>query len=382
MKTVYLDNAATSFPKPPEVLQAVSLYMSEIGCNVNRGGYHTAYDAAGTVLETRQRLCTLFHFSDPRNVIFTANITMSMNMLLKGYLHPGDHVLCSSVEHNAVIRPLAQLRAQGVAFDRVPCDKDGRLLVEQIEPMLRPETKAFVLTHASNVFGTIQPLAQVGEICHAHGIAFIVDSAQTAGTEPVDMEAMKIDALAFTGHKGLLGPQGTGGFLVRDDFAEKLTPLLSGGTGSFSDLEDMPALLPDRFEAGTANLPGIFGLHAALGWLETHGIHSLKETEQRHMERFLAPLRGDQRIHILADIPEKTAVASLDFPNHDNAEIAYRLDSEYGIMTRCGLHCGPDAHKTLGTFPQGTVRFSFGPFLTEKEIDYASNALLEILNGR
>lgn len=379
MNRVYLDNAATSFPKPPEVVEAVSFYMSQVGCNVNRGGYLAAYDAAGTVLETRQRLCALFGFQEPRNVIFCANVTTALNMLLKGYLHPGDHALCSSVEHNAVIRPLGQLRSQGVAFDRVPCDKDGRLLTGQIESMLRPNTRAMVLTHASNVCGTLQPLEKAGEICHAHGIPLIVDCAQTGGTEHIDMAAMHIDALAFTGHKGLMGPQGIGGFLVTDAFAQKMTPLLSGGTGSFSDLEDMPALLPDRFEAGTPNLPGIYGLHAALGWLEQQGVEHLRALQHQRMERFLTPLRGDGRIRILADIPDKTAVASLDFPKGDNAEIAFRLDSEFGVMTRCGLQCGPDSHRTIGTYPQGTVRFSFGPFLTEADVDYASEAVLKIL---
>lgn len=379
MTKVYLDNAATSFPKPPEVVEAVSFYMSQVGCNVNRGGYHAAYDAAGTVLETRQRLCGLFGFSQPRNVIFTANVTAALNMLLKGYLHPGDHALCSSVEHNAVIRPLAQLEKQGVAFDRVPCDGDGRLMTDRIEAMLRPNTRVMVLTHASNVCGTIQPVAEAGEICHAHGIPLIVDCAQTGGTEPIDMKAMHIDALAFTGHKGLMGPQGIGGFLVTDEFAQGMTPLLAGGTGSFSDLEDMPGLLPDRFEAGTPNLPGIYGLHAALGWLEQQGIDKLRCLQHEAMERFLAPLRGDSRIRILADIPDKTAVASLDFPGGDNAEVSFRLDSEFGIMTRCGLHCGPDSHRTLGTYPQGTVRFSFGPFLTREDVDYASEAILKIL---
>lgn len=380
MKRVYLDNAATSFPKPPEVVDAVSFYMNQVGCNVNRGGYLAAYDAAGTVLDTRQRLCKLFGFAQPRNVVFTANVTAALNMLLKGFLRPGDHILCSSVEHNAVIRPLAQLRGTGVEFDRIPCDKDGRLLVDRIAPMMKENTKAIVLTHASNVCGTIQPMAQAGEICRRHGVAFIVDCAQTGGTEPIDMEAMGIDALAFTGHKGLMGPQGIGGFLVTEAFAKKLTPLLSGGTGSFSDWEDMPELLPDRFEAGTPNLPGIYGLNAALKWLEEQGVDEIRAIQHKRMERFLAPLREDGRIRILADIPDKTAVASLDFPERDNAEIAYRLDSAYGIMTRCGLHCGPDSHRTLGTYPQGTVRFSFGPFLTGEEMDYAANAVLDILN--
>lgn len=380
MKRVYLDNAATSYPKPREVVEAVSFYMTEVGCNVNRGGYGSAYSAAGTVLETREQLCALFGFSQVRNVIFTANVTMSINMLLQGFLHPGDHVLCSGMEHNAVIRPLAALRASGVSFERVACDSDGRMLLETLPSMLKSNTKAVVVSHASNVFGTLQPLEKIGAFCKENGLAFIVDCAQTGGTEPIDMQAMCIDALAFTGHKGLMGPQGIGGFLVQDSFAQRMTPVICGGTGSASHLEEMPELLPDRFEAGTPNLPGIYGLHAALNWLRENDMAAQRALQHARMESFLRPLRGDARIRILADIPDKTAVVSLDFPQHDNAEISFLLDSEYGIMTRCGLHCSPDSHKTMGTYPSGTVRFSFGPFLTEEDVLYAADAILAVVS--
>lgn len=383
MQKVYFDHAATSFPKPPEVVSAMVAYMERVGSNVGRGGYASAYEAAGTVLAARERLCALLGGPDPRNVIFTLNVTEALNMILKGFLCPGDHVLVSAVEHNAVMRPLVQLSQTGVAFDRIPCDGEGALCLDALDGLVRPSTRAVVLTHASNVAGTIQPVAQVGAFCRAHGLRFIVDCAQTAGMEPVDMGPMGIDALAFTGHKGLLGPQGTGGFLVTDAFEKELDPLISGGTGSFSHLETVPALLPDRFEAGTLNLPGIYGLHAALGFLEKTGIDVIRARERALTARFLAAVAEDGRIRVAGPrtAEGRTAVVSLDFPGRDNAEIAFRLDSEYGVMTRCGLHCAPNAHRTLGTYPQGTVRFSFGYGNTEEEIDYASDAIGRILNG-
>ena len=305
-------------------------------------------------------------------------------MLLKGLLRPGDHVLVSAMEHNAVMRPLVQLAQQGVSFDRIPANRDGQLPDSSLESclssLLRPQTRAVIMAHASNVCGTILPIERVGAFCRAHGLFFIVDCAQTGGVESIDMEAMHIDALAFTGHKGLLGPQGIGGFLAHDALAAQMEPLLSGGTGSFSDLETVPELLPDRFEPGTPNLPGIFGLHAALQYLEQTGMDMIREREQALTQRFIERLHGDKRIRIAAEsTARRVAVVSLDFIGADNAEIAFRLDSEYGVMTRCGLHCAPNAHKVLGTFPQGTVRFSFGHFNSEEQVDYTADAVLNIL---
>lgn len=383
MEKVYFDHAATSYPKPPEVVRAMVEYMEQVGSNVNRGGYASAYEAAGTVLAARERLCALLGGPDPRNVVFTLNVTEALNLILKGFLRPGDHVLVSAMEHNAVMRPLVQLTRTGVAFDRIPCDGQGALQLDALKGLVRPNTRAVVMTHASNVSGTILPVAQVGAFCRARGLRFVVDCAQTAGVEPLDMAAMGIDALAFTGHKGLLGPQGTGGFLITDAFAAELTPLIAGGTGSFSHLETMPELLPDRFEAGTLNLPGVYGLHAALGFLERTGIDNIRAKERALTARFLAAVSGDGRIRVVGpmEAQRRTAVVSLDFPGRDNAEIAFLLDSEYGVMTRCGLHCAPNAHRTLGTYPQGTVRFSFGYGSTEEEIDYAVEAIGRILNG-
>ena len=377
-----MDHAATSFPKPPEVGKRMLYYVEQVGCNVNRGGYAGAYSAAETVLDTRERICALFHFSKPQNVIFTPSVTASLNILLKGFLRPGDHVLTSSMEHNAVMRPLVQLQACGVSFDRIPSSQTGELDFDAIVPLVRPNTRAIVMTHASNVCGTILPIAKVGAFCKEHGLLFLVDCAQTGGTEPINMQEMRIDALAFTGHKGLLGPQGIGGFLVTDALVAQMVPLIVGGTGSFSHLETVPELLPDRFEAGTPNLPGIYGLNAALHDLEQTGIEAIRRKETALTARFLARMRGrdDVRIAGTCDAAKQTAVVSLDFPGRDNAEIAFELDSRYGIMTRCGLHCAPNAHKTLGTFPQGTVRFSFGYTNTMEEIDYAADSIEAILS--
>ena len=278
MNPIYLDNAGTSFPKAPGTAEAVFSFMTQGGGNISRGAYRKAYAAADMVYETRCLIAELFHGEDPRQVVFTKNVTESLNLVLKGYLKPGDHVLTSSVEHNAVMRPLKQI---GVAFTRVPCTETGELKTEELERSLRPETKAVVMTHASNVCGTILPFEAVGRFCSTHGLKFFADCAQTAGSVPVDMEAMNIDALCFTGHKGLLGPQGIGGVVLRKGLEQEIAPLVSGGTGSISHREEMPEFLPDRFEAGTLNLPGIAGLRAALLWLKERGISANRAHEDR-----------------------------------------------------------------------------------------------------
>ncbi len=379
MQKIYLDNASTTFPKAPGVVRQMQFFMEEVGCNINRGGYGKAYGASETVLDTREKLCSLFHFEESRNVIFTMNITTALNELCKGLLRPGDHALVSAMEHNAVMRPLVQLAAHGVEFDRIPCSRQGELLLEQLEPMIKPNTRAVFLTHASNVCGTLMPLKQVGALCRQHGLFFIVDSAQTAGIFPIDMQEMQIDALAFTGHKGLLGPQGIGGFLVSDRLAAELEPLIVGGTGSFSHLETTPELLPDKFEAGTQNLPGIYGLNAALQYLQHHGIDAIRQTELSLAARLSSSLACCGKLRIAGVEGEKAPIVSVDFTDRDNAEIAYLLDSKCGIMTRCGLHCAPNAHKTLGTYPQGTVRFSISHFNTVEEIDETADCVRKIL---
>lgn len=385
MKRVYLDNGSTSYPKAPGVGKAVCDFIENVGTNVNRGGYQAAYAAEDVIIETREKLCKLFHFDKIKNVIFTPSITYSLNYIIKGFLRPGDHVLVSAMEHNAVMRPLNQMVDQGVSFDRIPCDREGKMQVDTIEGMIRPNTKAIIMLHASNVSGTLMPLEAVGEICQKHGLVFVVDAAQTAGSFPIDMKRQHIDVLAFTGHKSLLGPQGIGGFLVSDEVASQMIPLVSGGTGSISDQEIQPDFLPDKFESGTQNIPGIYGLHAALSYLEQTGIETIHAHEMALCKDFIDKVDalGNPKIHLAGtrDLSMRGPVVSLDFEGYDNAEISFRLDNEYGISTRCGMHCAPNAHKTLGTYPQGTVRFAFGYANTTEDVDWAVKAICEILQN-
>ena len=386
MEKIYLDNASTTFPKPEQVPQAVYRYMTEAGSNINRGCYDSAYDVEELVFETRQMLAELFHGGDCKNVVFTKNVTESLNVILKGFLKPGDHVLVSAMEHNAMMRPIRQLEKQGVAFDRIPCDEQGNLKLELLESLVRPNTRAIAMMHASNVCGTVFPIEQVGRFCQTHGLKFIVDCAQTAGVLPIDMEAMHIDALAFTGHKGLLGPQGIGGFILKEDMIALIDPLLSGGTGSISHTEEIPDFMPDRFEPGTMNLPGIMGLHAGLQWLAETGIDRVRGHELALTDYFLKglePLEQQGLIRILGrrDCESRTGVVSIQTLTRELSQAAFELDAEYGIMTRVGLHCAPSAHETLETFPTGTIRFSFGWFNTKEEADSAIHALEGICNG-
>lgn len=386
MEGIYLDHAATSFPKPIEVSQAVYRYMTENGCNISRGGYNRAYALEEIVLETRERLCTLFRGDDCRNVVFTRNVTEGLNLLIKGYLKTGDHVLVSSMEHNAVMRPLAQLKDLGISFTRIPCTDDGALILSEMEACLQKNTKAVIMTHASNACGTMMPLAEVGAFCKEHHLKFFVDSAQTAGVFPIDMKSMSISAVAFTGHKGLLGPQGIGGVVFQSGLEREIDPLIAGGTGSISHTEEIPQFMPDRFEAGTPNLPGIVGLHAALGWIEQTGMENIRMHERALTARFLKGMevlaaRGNIRIIGKRHCENRTGVVSVQTTHMDIAQAAYLLDHQYGIMTRVGLHCAPSAHKTLGTYPTGTIRFSFGFTNTDQDVDAALCALEEIAYG-
>ncbi len=386
MNRIYLDQASTSFPKAPGVAQAMMDYLTMNGVNVNRGCYSSAYSAEEVIYETRQLLAELFHFSKCKNVIFTPNVTTSLNFILKGFLKPGDHILVSAMEHNAVMRPVVQLASSGISFDRIPCRTDGSMILEKVEELIRPETKAIVTLHASNVCGTRMPLDALGEICQRHQLYFVVDSAQTAGIVPINMDKMHIDALAFTGHKGLRGPQGTGGFLVSQELAEQMEPLISGGTGSVSHTEEIPDFMPDRFESGTPNLPGIYGLHEALLYLKTHSLQAINEKELSLTGYFLEQLQAlddtGRHIRIIGkkDLTNRNAVVSIQTPEIDMSQVAWQLDNEYGVMTRVGLHCAPNAHKTLGTYPAGTIRFSFGPENTKNELDFAIQGLKKILD--
>lgn len=383
MDYIYLDNASTSFPKAPNVASAMADYITNRGININRGSYALAYDVEDIIYTTRQRLNTLFNGHDPSHVIFTQNVTMSLNMVIKGLLKSGDHVLVSSMEHNAVMRPLTQLLDKGITFDTIPCDSTGFIQMDSIEPLIRPNTVALIINHASNVCGTIQPLESIGPICKAHNLQFIVDAAQTAGVIPIDVKACHIDALCFTGHKGLLGPQGIGGIILTKEMAQNLTPLIAGGTGSFSHLETMPTHMPDAFEAGTLNLPGIIGLNEGLSYIESQGMENIHNHELALTQAFLEGLQSIDVVNIVGkqDIQDRTAVVSITIDSMDPASIAYELESTYHIMTRVGLHCAPRAHQTLGTYPEGTVRFSFGYANTHEDVVSALSALHRILKN-
>ena len=383
MDYIYLDNASTSFPKAPTVATAMSDYITNRGININRGSYALAYDVEDIIYTTRQRLNTLFNGHDPSHVIFTQNVTMSLNMVIKGILKAGDHVLVSSMEHNAVMRPLTQLLDKGIAFDIIPCDKTGSIQLESMDSLIRPNTVAMIINHASNVCGTIQPLESIGPICKAHNLQFIVDAAQTAGVIPIDVKAYHIDALCFTGHKGLLGPQGIGGIILTKEMAQTLIPLIAGGTGSFSHLETMPTHMPDAFEAGTLNLPGIIGLNEGLAYIESQGMENIHNHELALTQSFLEGLQSIDGINIVGkqNIQDRTAVVSITIDGMDPASIAYELESNYHIMTRVGLHCAPRAHQTLETYPEGTVRFSFGYANTHKDVETALSALHRIVKN-
>lgn len=384
MKKIYFDHAATTFPKPDTVSETIYHYIKEQGCNINRGCYNQAYQIEEQVYETRKMVCELFHGEDYKNVIFTRNVTESLNVILKGFLKSGDHVIVSSMEHNAVMRPLVQLEKKGISFSRAICEPDGSLKIERLEECLRNNTKAVIMTHASNVCGTILPIEKVGKFCQKNHLKFIVDSAQTAGILEIDMEKMNIDALAFTGHKGLMGPQGIGGFLVTKEMAQQIEPLITGGTGSISDQEETPIFLPDRFEAGTLNIPGILGLSAGLEWLKKTGMDKIRQKEQMLTKQFLTGLKkiDDDRTKIRIvgkeGIEGRTGVVSIQTKTKEIAQVAYELDERYGIMTRVGLHCAPSAHKTLGTYPIGAIRFSFGFWNTLEEVEFAVHALQEM----
>lgn len=377
MKTIYLDNGATSFPKAPGVSAAMTHYLDDIGANINRGTYQPAIDASLTVLETRAKLASLFHLGGKENhVVFTPGATEGLNLILRGFLHPGDHVIVSSLEHNAVMRPLSDLADRGVTFSRIPANRDGVTDPRELLPLIRPETRLVLVSHASNVSGTLFPLEEVSRLCYARGLPLAVDGAQTAGHFPIDFDALHLAALCVPGHKGLLGPQGIGAVLLAPEFARQLSPIVTGGTGSASDSERQPSYLPDKFESGTQNLPGIFGLHAALAFVESQGVDALRRRESELTGMLLDALQDlPLRVAGPMDPARRVGVVSLDFPEQDNAAMAFRLESEFGILTRCGLHCAPNAHKTLGTFPQGTVRLSIGHATTEEELAAAVNAI-------
>lgn len=371
---IYFDNAATSWPKPPEVKEAMVRFIDEIGANPGRSGHWLSIEAARILYEARETLSKLFNVKDPSRIVFTLNATESINLALKGLLCAGDHVLTSSMEHNSVMRPLRELEKRGIALSIVPCSPKGELDPEEIKKRIRSDTKMIVLNHASNVTGTLLPVREVGKIARNYGILFLVDAAQTAGAYPIDMENDGMDLLAFTGHKSLYGPQGTGGLVIGENVkVQDLTPLKQGGTGSRSEFEEQPDFLPDRYESGTPNTIGIAGLLAGIRFVLGKGIESIRQHELNLMGKLIEGLKEIPGISLYGspNPMEKMATLSFNLRDFSPSEVASRLEETSGILSRPGLHCAPSAHRTIGTFPEGTVRFGLGCFNTSEEVNEA-----------
>lgn len=374
---IYTDHGATSFPKAPGVSAAMADYIDHVGVNVNRGSYESACQAEEIVYETRALACRLFHFDAPARTYFTPGHTYALNQVIRGAVRPGDHMIISPLEHNAVMRPVTELQKAGVQVSMLPATTDGTVDPGDLARLIRPNTKLAVMVHASNVTGTILPIAEIGRICKERGVPLCLDAAQTAGHVPIDFAALHLSALCVPGHKGLLGPQGIGIMQLSEEFAKTLSPIVTGGTGSASHSLTQPSYDPDRFESGTPNLPGIYGLNAALKFILQEGVDGLGAHESALTARFLSGLKSLKGFRIVgrASAYGRTGVVSLDFSPKDNAEVADRLSEEFGILTRCGLHCAPCAHQAMDSFPGGTVRFSFGYGNTLPEIDRVLEAI-------
>jgi cysteine desulfurase / selenocysteine lyase len=377
MKTIYFDNAATSWPKPPGMMEAMSRFNESIGANPGRSGHRLSIEAARVVYETRELVAELINAPDPLSIACTKNATEAINCVLLGLLRPGDHVVTSGMEHNPVMRPLRFLERQGVKLSVVPCSSAGDLNPDEVAGYLRHNTKAIVVTHASNVTGTLLPIDALARIAHEREILFILDASQTAGSIPIHVENTGIDILCFTGHKSLLGPQGTGGFYLRKGLEDRLQPLMRGGTGSASEFEEQPDFVPDRFESGTPNAIGLAGLAAGLRFVLDTGVDVIREKEVRLTQRFLEGMAGIPGVTLYGpkDATHRTAVVSFNIRGASPSDLAFALDERFNILCRPGLHCAPAAHRTLGTFPEGTVRFSFGFFTTKEEIERGLEAV-------
>lgn len=375
---IYLDNAATAWPKPAGVGEAMVRFLREVGANPGRSGHRLANDAERIRLDAREAVAQLVGLRDPLRVVFTSGGTAALNLVIHGLLPPGSHVITTGIEHNAVMRPLRARERSGVAISIVPCGPDGTLDPAAFDAYVRPETRLVIVNHASNVCGAVLPLREIGGWARTRGLPLLVDSAQTAGCWPIDVWADNVDLLAFTGHKGLLGPTGTGGLVIRDDFdIRRLPSMLQGGTGSRSEHETQPDFLPDKYEAGTPNIVGLAGLVAGVRHVLGRGVADIRAHEERLTSRLVAGLRvmPGVRVYGTLDAARQTAVVSFTIAGRSASEAALALDEEHGIMCRPGLHCAPLAHRTLGTLPEGTIRFSPGPFTTVEEIDRALEAV-------
>lgn len=381
---IYLDNAATSWPKPPEVLKAITDVLERAGGNPGRSGHRLSITAARVVHDTREEIARFFGISDPLRAIFTTNATHAINLALRGILKPEDHVVTSSIEHNSVMRPLRSLEKQGIRLSIVPCAADSSLDIRDLKKAIGADTRLVVITHASNVMGTLLPVTEIASIAHQAGALLLVDAAQTAGVLPMDVQAMGIDLLAFTGHKELQGPPGTGGLVIADNVdVSQIEPLTRGGTGSRSDSDEQPDDLPDKFESGTANLAGIAGLGAGLKWVKDRGINEIRDHLKKLGQALIDDLATipEVKVHGTLDPERSVAIVSFTVTGKLVSEIGLRLDEEYAILSRVGLHCAPAAHKTMGTFPEGTVRLAPGVFTTESDIQEAIQAISRIVRS-
>jgi cysteine desulfurase/selenocysteine lyase len=379
---IYLDNAATSFPKPEAVFAAVDHYNRNVGAAVGRGAYSASVEVQGTVNRCRKQAADFFGAESPDCIIFTFNGTDSLNLALHGLLKQGDHVVASKIEHNSVLRPLRELQLRkGIEVSYVDTDATGRIEPADVKAALRPNTKLIALIHASNVTGTIQPIADVGEIARNAGVLFLVDAAQSAGHLPIDLRNLPVDLLACPGHKGLLGPLGTGLLYIRPGIETQLESIRQGGTGSQSEDDQQPETLPDKYESGNHNAPGLYGLETAFGYLQERGIKSLRAHEQQLTTQLLNGLSTIPKLELFGpkNTEEQVGVVSVSLPGFDPQILSTILDENFSIQTRAGLHCAPGVHKSIGTFETGgTVRLSTGPFTTAEDIDTAVAALREI----
>ena len=374
---IYMDNAATTMYKPQEVIDAVVRAMSSMG-NAGRGVNEASLSASRILYETRERLCRLFNGTNPKQVIFTNNSTESLNIAIKGLLNPGDHVITTMLEHNSVLRPLYEMETKGVKLTIVKSNEKGTLDLGDIKAAITDETKMIVCTNGSNLTGNYINVGEVGAIAKEHGLLFVVDASQTAGVFPIDVQAMNIDVLCFTGHKGLLGPQGTGGMYVKEGLS--IRPLKVGGSGIKTYSKTHPVEMPTALEAGTLNGHGIAGLHAALGYLEETGIDTIREKEQELMWKFYEGVKDIPGVKVYGDFSTKDrcAVVTLNIGDYDSSEVSDALLMDYEISTRSGGHCAPLMHEALGTVDQGAVRFSFSHYTTYEEIEIAVQAIREL----
>lgn len=375
---IYFDSAATSWPKPPEVWQAMEHFIKEVGASPGRAGHRRTVEANKIVDEARQLLADLFNINDYERIVFTLNATDALNLAIKGLLDPGDHVITSSMEHNSVTRPLHNIESYGVQVTKIKCNQQGQFELNEIERAIRPNTRAIVLTHASNVSGTIMPVQEVGRIAARSKLHFVMDAAQTAGLLDIDVKKFNVSVLTFPGHKSLLGPQGTGGIYIREDV--KLKTLREGGTGSGSETPTQPNMMPEKFESGTLNAVGIAGLGAGLKFLHKVGKDKIHQHEMNLTKRFLDGAEGIRGLRIYGplNIEERVPVVSFSINGYKSGQVGEHLDKHFDIACRAGLHCAPDAHQTLGTFEEKLVRFSFSYYNTVEEVNFALKALREI----